>query len=322
MVQHILTASQFKDRELLGEIFSRANYFQEIHLLPKNDQVRKDARKKIRETLDDQSVGIFFYEPSTRTGSSFQRAVHNLGGEVIKSENAGQFSSAIKGESIEDSIKTMEKYAEIIILRHPEIGSASRAAAVSQVPIINAGDGAGEHPTQALLDLYTIQREIGTFDNLKIALVGDLLNGRTIHSLTQLLEVAQNTELFLVAPDPLQLPEKYRKMLQAKNIKFRETDSLAEVLPHADVVYMTRIQKERFGTDTALYEQVKNSFILGPEEVNKMQKDAILMHPLPRVNEISPEVDKLPQARYFDQVENGVYIRMSLLEHLAQAATT
>jgi aspartate carbamoyltransferase catalytic subunit len=322
MVRHVLTAEQFKDRELLGQLFSRADYFQEIDQLPQNDKIRKKARKEIRQILDDQIVATLFYEPSTRTHSSFKAAASKLGANLDSSDNAGQFSSAAKGETIEDTIKTIGSYVNIIVLRHPEIGSAARAAAVSRVPIINAGDGAGEHPTQALLDLYTIQREIGTFDNKKIALVGDLLNGRTIHSLTQLLEVAKKPELFLVAPEPLKLPEKYRKLLQAKNIKFRETDSLAEVLPHADVVYMTRIQKERFGTDLELYEQVKDSFILGPEEVNKMQKAAILMHPLPRLNEISPEVDNLPQARYFKQVQNGLYLRMSLLEHVSQNSPT
>ena len=317
MIQHILTATQFKDRELVESLFSQARHFQEIDQIPKSD-IKKIAQRQTCQILDGQTIATIFYEPSTRTRFSFETAIHKLGGTVISSENAAQFSSAIKGESLEDSIKTIGQYADMIILRHPEIGSAARAAAVSRVPIINAGDGAGEHPTQALLDLYTIQKELGSFDNKKIALVGDLLNGRTIHSLTQLLEIAKGTELFLVAPNPLKLPEKYRKMLQAKNIKFRETDSLAEVLPHADVVYMTRIQKERFGTDLELYEQVKDSFILGPEEVNKMQKAAILMHPLPRVNEISPEVDNLPQARYFNQVQNGLYVRMSLLEHVSQ----
>lgn len=324
MPNHILSTRQFTDRGLLEEIFSEAKRFQDIDHAPDGKsaatrKLQKDARRAMRQILDGDIVATVFYEPSTRTRFSFEAATQKLGGQLLTSESAGQFSSAIKGETIEDSIRVIAGYANMIVLRHPEIGAAEKAARVSPVPIINAGDGAGEHPTQALLDLYTIQRELETIDNLRIALVGDLLYGRTIHSLTQLLEVAKDPHLYLVSPEQLRLPGQYRAMLKAKGIQYTETADLSSILPEVDVVYMTRIQKERFGNDIDLYNKIKDSFIMGPEEVDRLRDHSILMHPLPRVNEISAEVDASPKAAYFRQAQNGLYVRMSLLSGLAEA---
>lgn len=321
MPSHILTTRQFTDRGLLEEIFSEAKRFQNIDhpTTPTSRRMQQGTRQAIRQILDGDIVATVFYEPSTRTRFSFEAATQKLGGQLLTSESAGQFSSAIKGETLEDSIRVIAGYANMIVLRHPEIGSAEKAARVSPVPIINAGDGAGEHPTQALLDLYTIQRELNTIDNLRIALVGDLLYGRTIHSLTQLLEVAKNPQLYLVSPEQLRLPGQYRAMLKAKGIKFTETADLTSILPEVDVVYMTRIQKERFKDNPDLYDYIKDSFIMGMDEVEQMNDKAIIMHPLPRVNEISTDIDNTSKAAYFRQAQNGLYVRMALLSGLAEA---
>ena len=212
-------------------------------------------------------------------------------------------------------MRIISGYSDMIVLRHNEHGAAERAAKVSPVPIINAGDGDGEHPTQALLDLYTIQKELGHIDNFKIAMVGDLLYGRTIHSLIYLLSLSHNVELFLVAPRELKLPQKYKSFLNSRKIKFSESDDLESVLSKVDVLYMTRIQKERFSS-ARLYERVKNSFVLNKKLLDKLNKRAVIMHPLPRVNEISREVDDDKRAAYFRQAKNGLYIRMALLSFL------
>jgi len=238
-----------------------------------------------------------------------------LGGQVISTESAGHFSSAIKGETLEDSIRIISGYSDIIVLRHPEVGAAERAAKVSLVPIINAGDGSGEHPTQALLDLYTIRKELGRLDDFKIAMVGDLLYGRTIHSLIYLLSISHNIEVFLVSPRELKLPEKYKSFLEKHKIKFSESGNLENIISKIDVLYMTRIQKERFSS-SQLYERVKNSFVLDKKLLNKLCKEAVIMHPLPRVNEISQDIDSDNRAAYFRQARNGLYIRMALLNLL------
>ena len=238
-----------------------------------------------------------------------------LGGQVISTENAGHFSSAIKGETLKDSIRIISGYSDIIVLRHPEVGAAERAAKVSLVPIINAGDGSSEHPTQALLDLYTIRKEIGRIGDFKIGMIGDLLYGRTIHSLIYLLSLGHNIEVFLVSPRELGLPEKYKSFLEKHKIKFSESDNLGSILPKIDVLYMTRIQKERFSS-SRLYERVKNSFVLDKALLNKLNKRTVIMHPLPRVSEISREIDSDNRAAYFRQARNGLYIRMALLNLL------
>lgn len=301
-MKHVISVKQFLDKELLDKLFARAAEFSTMPLA------------EYPQPLQHLTLATIFYEPSTRTRLSFETAIQNLGAHLISTENAGQFSSAIKGETLEDSILTISTYADAIVLRHPEVGAAEKAAAVSRVPIINAGDGAGEHPTQALLDLYTIQQCLGKIDGSKIALVGDLLNGRTIHSLLQLLAI-YDVELQLIAPPSLRLPEQYITLLKEKGVKFTEHDSLDDVIESVDVLYMTRIQKERFKLIED-YMAVKDSFILTLPTVQKMKKDAIIMHPLPRVNEIDTAVDADPRAKYFDQVKNGLYVRMAILDHL------
>lgn len=309
MPKHILTTRQFTHRDTLEGIFSQAEKFQ--------DQMEKcTITGQLRQHLNEKIVATVFYEPSTRTRFSFEAAAHKLGAQVLTSESAGQFSSAIKGESIEDSIKVISGYADMIVLRHPDIGSAERAAKVSDVPIINAGDGAGEHPTQALLDFYTIKKELGTIDDLKIALVGDLLNGRTIHSLVQLLSVAKKPKLYLASPRQLKLPQKYLDALKTYNIPYKETDDFNSVLSDSDVVYFTRVQKERFKETPELYEEIKDAFIFDKNSLDQMKPNARLMHPLPRVNEITTDVDADPRAAYFRQAKNGLYTRMALLKML------
>jgi len=258
-------------------------------------------------------MAAVFYEPSTRTRFSFESAMKKLGGDVITTESAGHFSSAIKGESLSDSIRIISGYADVIVLRHPRRGSAKLASQVSSVPVINAGDGTGEHPTQALLDIYTIEKELGRLDNISVAMVGDLLNGRTIHSLLILLSLYENIRFYFVAPSQLALPDEYQQYLKKKRIEFMEVQDIHEVLDKVDVLYMTRVQKERFKSDYD-YQQLKNAYILDTSTLKRLKNTAIIMHPLPRVSEISLEVDMDKRAAYFRQAKNGLYIRMALLQ--------
>jgi carbamoyl-phosphate synthase/aspartate carbamoyltransferase/dihydroorotase/carbamoyl-phosphate synthase/aspartate carbamoyltransferase len=237
--------------------------------------------------------------------------MQRLGGQVIPITQGVQFSSVTKGESLEDTIRTLEQYADVIVLRHPDIGSANRAAEAANVPIINAGDGAGEHPTQALLDLFTIQDELGTVDNLKIAMVGDLRFGRTVHSLTKLLALFK-VSLRYVSPDILRIPMNILNPVIDAGIDARETNDVSEVIEQCDVLYVTRVQKERF-TDMTEYEGVKSYYEITPELMQLAKEKMIVMHPLPRVGEISSAVDSDPRAAYFRQVKNGMFIRMALL---------
>jgi aspartate carbamoyltransferase catalytic subunit len=303
-MQHILSTQQFLDKRTLAGIFRLADKYE-----------RLDALGKSPRTLRDRVLACVFYEPSTRTRFSFESAMLKLGGQVVSTESAGYFSSAVKGETLEDTIRIISGYADAIVLRHSEQGAAARSARVAGVPIINAGDGNGEHPTQALLDMYTISKEIGRTDNLKVGLTGDLLYGRTVHSLTYLLSLGKNIELFLVSLKELRLPETYRKFLTTHNVKFHETESLADAIPQVDVLYMTRIQKERLPSEE-MHARVKDAFVLTPALMHNLGKKAIVMHPLPRVNEISAEVDSDPRAAYFRQARNGLYIRMALLSML------
>ncbi len=263
------------------------------------------------DLLKDYTLACVFYEPSTRTSSSFISAMVRLGGKVIPITEGIQYSSVSKGESLIDSMLTLEQYCDVIVLRHPEIGSSATAAKYAKVPIINAGDGAGEHPTQALLDLYTIKSELGTLDGLKVAMIGDLRNGRTVHSLTRLLS-QYDVSLRFVSPDTLRLPLDLMNDLIDKGVKVRETNKVADVIENADVLYVTRIQKERF-SDLAQYEEVKNYFEITPELMEQAKQKMVVMHPLPRIGEIHYKVDRDPRAAYFRQVQNGLYIRMALL---------
>lgn len=273
--------------------------------------------KKPDKCMKDKIMASLFYESSTRTRFSFESAMLRLGGGVISTENAKDFSSASKGETLEDTIKVMNNYTDIIVLRHYEIGAAKRAASVSQVPIINAGDGAGQHPTQALLDVYTIRREIGHLNGIKIAMIGDLKNGRTVRSLTYLLSKYKDVEIFFVSPWGLKIGEDIKKHLNEREIKYEELDKLESAIKVADIVYQTRIQKERFSNPVE-YEKYKGVYIIDKKVESKMKPDAIIMHPLPRVDEITIEVDDSPKAKYFKQTYYGLLIRMAILKYIVK----
>jgi aspartate carbamoyltransferase catalytic subunit len=260
-------------------------------------------------------MAALFYEPSTRTRLSFEAAMLRLGGQTMGTDNAREFSSAAKGETLEDTIRIVSGYADAIVLRHNEEGAAKRAAAVSSVPVINAGDGPGQHPTQALLDLYTIRDDLGHIDGIRIAMVGDLANGRTVRSLTYLLSKFSDIRICFVAPPQVAMRKDIKDHLDEHKVPWFETQDLDVVLPQVDVVYQTRIQKERF-TDEASYRAVKGVYRIDASTLARMSKEAIVMHPLPRVDEIAPEVDSDPRAAYFRQARNGLWIRMALLERL------
>jgi len=264
------------------------------------------------DLLKGKILANLFYEPSTRTSSSFTAAMERLGGSVIPI-NEVRYSSVSKGESLADTVRTLECYADVIVLRHPEVGSAALAAEYARKPVINAGDGVGEHPTQALLDTFTIFEElgVGVVDGLTVTLLGDLKYGRTVHSLARLLTM-YDVKLNYVSPDILRMPEEVMTEVGEKNIPQYVSDSLDEVLSETDVLYVTRVQKERF-ENPAAYEEVKNAFVVNPEIMKSAKKDMIVMHPLPRVSEISMEFDEDPRAAYFRQMEYGLYVRMALL---------
>ncbi len=263
------------------------------------------------DLLKGRVLACLFYEPSTRTSASFIAAMERLGGSVIPITQGVQFSSVSKGESLPDTIRTLEQYADVIVLRHPEIGAAQIAADAASVPVINAGDGTGEHPTQGLLDLFTIRQELGTIDKLKVAMVGDLRYGRTVHSLTRLL-MQYDVSYRFVSPELLRLPMALMNVLIDRKMKVRETHDVADVIENADVLYVTRVQKERF-SDPAQYEEVKDCYKITPEIMQRAKPTMALMHPLPRVGEIDTAVDSDPRAAYFRQVKNGMYVRMALL---------
>ncbi|MCO6450031.1 MAG: aspartate carbamoyltransferase [Caldilineales bacterium] len=296
--QDILSVRQFS-REKLSYIFGVAGEMETL--------VRRFGSADL---LSGKVLANLFYEPSTRTASSFMAAMVRLGGRVIPI-NEVHYSSVSKGESLPDTIRTLECYTDIIVLRHPEMGAAQIAADYARKPIINAGDGVGEHPTQALLDLYTITRELGKLDGLKVAMVGDLKYGRTVHSLTRLLSL-YSTDFYFVSPDILRLPADMVAEVRARGHRAIEVEDVHEVIGEADVLYVTRVQKERFN-DLAVYESVKNHYVVDPELMTAAKEKMVVMHPLPRVGEISYGVDRDPREAYFRQMENGMFIRMALL---------
>lgn len=300
MPRHIVEVGQFS-RNDLEFLFDRADAMRDIS--------QPDQR------LAGRILATIFYEPSTRTRLSFESAMLRLGGSVISTENAREFSSAIKGESVEDTIRIVEGYADAIVIRHYEQGAAARAASVASVPVINAGDGPGEHPTQALLDLYTIRHALGRTDNLRIALVGDLRYGRAVRSLAMLLTRSAGIELVFVSPAEVSMGDDVRLALTKAGIPFRDESDLKHAVGDVDVVYQTRIQKERFASEDA-YKRNKGIYIVDEETMTELPSSAIVMHPLPRVDEISPAFDTDPRARYFEEAHNGVYVRMALLETL------
>ncbi len=255
-------------------------------------------------------LATLFYEPSTRTRLSFESAMHRLGGSVISTPDGRHTSSAVKGETIADTVRTVSGYADVIVQRHPAIGSASEAARYATVPVINAGDGAGEHPTQAILDLYTMRKERGALDTLNVVMVGDLKYGRTVHSLIQAL-CLWNANVTLVSPDELRMPVDLMGELNANGAQIYETDDLEQAARSADIVYMTRIQKERFA-NLADYEALKGKYVIDGDFMQR-HPNTTVMHPLPRVDEITPEVDSYENAAYFRQTQNGLYVRMAVL---------
>jgi aspartate carbamoyltransferase len=260
--------------------------------------------------LKGKILATLFFEPSTRTRLSFETAMQRLGGGVISMASA-ESSSAAKGESVADTAMTVAQYADAIVIRHPRIGSAKEAADAASVPVLNAGDGAGQHPTQALLDVYTIYKELGSLKNLRISLAGDLKNGRTVHALVEILSL-YGAKMHFVSPGLLKMPEEITSTLRSKGIEIVETEDLAYSASQTDLLYMTRIQKERF-SDLSEYERVKGSYIVDAKFLAGIKKHIIILHPLPRVDEIHSEVDNYAGAAYFRQVRNGVYIRMALL---------
>ncbi len=300
---HVIEAQQF-DVDLLNAIFTTAREMEQV------------VRHYGSNILGRRVMASLFYEPSTRTRLSFESAMTRLGGAVLTTESAQEFSSASKGETLEDTIRVIAGYSDVIVLRHFESGASQRAADVSEVPIINAGDGAGQHPTQSLLDMYTISREIGRLDSISIALVGDLSNGRTVRSLCYLLAKYPNPKIYFVAPDIVRMKGDIKEYLTRQKIEFSEVENLHHIAGEVDVLYQTRIQRERFGDNLEHYEKARGKYIVDESVLRCMRDDAIVMHPLPRVDEIDPAVDADPRAAYFRQAHNGLYVRMALLKML------
>jgi aspartate carbamoyltransferase len=275
------------------------------------DQFAKELKKRDSiPLLKGKILATLFFEPSTRTRLSFETAMLRLGGGVIGMGSV-ESSSVAKGETLTDTIRTVSQYADLIVLRHPQIGSAKVAADVSSVPVINAGDGAGQHPTQALLDIYTIYKELGSLKNLTVSLVGDLKYGRTVHALVELLSLF-GARLYFVTPESLRMPEEITLHLREKGIEVLESNDMLKAAKESDLIYMTRIQKERFG-NLMEYEQVRGSYVIDKKFLENLKKKVLLLHPLPRVDEISSEVDDYPGSAYFRQVQNGIFVRMALL---------
>lgn len=296
--KHILHGNQFS-KEDLDKIMQVADEFEQGL-----------EKGQTYDLMKGKVLAALFFEPSTRTRLSFESAMLRLGGGII-SVASGATSSAAKGESIGDTALTVSQYADVIVMRHPQIGSAGEAAEVATVPVINAGDGAGQHPTQALLDVYTIQKEIGRLDGIQVSLVGDLKYGRTVHTLVELLSL-YDLGLRLVSPESLKMPADIVSNLKERGLEVIETDNLVEAAADSDLLYVTRIQKERF-SDVNEYERLKGAYVIDNTLLEKVKEGVAIMHPLPRVDEIATEVDSYKGAAYFRQVRNGIFVRMALL---------
>lgn len=295
---HTILSQQFTP-EFLKEVFELA------------DKIRANP-KEYQDALRGKVVATLFYEPSTRTRLSFESAIAKLGGAVISTENAREASSASKGETIEDTIRIISMYADMIVMRHYEDDASLKALATVSVPLINAGSGRSQHPTQALLDVYTIWRERGTVEDLEVSVVGDLLNGRTCDSLVYVLAKFPGNTFNFVAPDNCSLKEGLKEHLEENKVEFKEHKAIEDIIETTDVLYMTRVQKERF-EDEKEYEKAAGKYILSKGLVERMKKDAIILHPLPRVDEIAVEADLDSRAKYFEQAQNGLWVRMALL---------
>ena len=283
----------------------------EINDLIKVGEDIKKNKAKYAEKCKGKQLATLFFEPSTRTRLSFESAMLSLGGNTLGFSSA-QSSSTAKGESIADTIRTVSSYVNIIAMRHPQEGAATIAATSTKVPVINAGDGTNRHPTQTLTDLMTIKAEKGKLSDFCIGMCGDLKYGRTVHSLVAALSRYENIKYVFISPKELKMPEEVLNILKQKNIEYSEVESLEGNIPNLDILYMTRVQKERF-KDEQQYERLKDVYILDKEKLKNAKKDLIILHPLPRVNEIAEEIDNDPRACYFKQVENGKYIRMALI---------
>ena len=284
---------------------------EQLALLDLADRMEADPAP-YAHLCDGRILATLFYEPSTRTRLSFEAAMLNLGGHVLgfPSENV---SSASKGESVADTIRVVSCYADIVAMRHPKEGAPLRASRYSRIPVINAGDGGHQHPTQTLTDLMTIRRRMGRLDDLTIGLCGDLKFGRTVHSLIKTMARCKNIRFVLISPEELRVPDYIVKdVLEANGIPYQETRSLEESMSELDILYMTRVQKERFFNEED-YIRLKNSYVLTKEKMGLAKPDMAVLHPLPRVNEIALDVDDDPRAAYFEQVQNGVYVRMALI---------
>lgn len=281
-----------------------------LHIL---DVAREFEQNKSQTFLSDKVIACIFFEPSTRTRLSFETASNRLGARVIGFSDAAN-TSVRKGESLKDTIKMVSNYVDLIVMRHPLEGSARYASEIASVPVINAGDGANQHPTQTLLDLYTIMETQGRLDNIDINMVGDLKYGRTVHSLLQALSHFSPSFTF-TSPTELEMPQEYKEFLNEKKIPFRETTELEQYLNDTDILYMTRIQQERF-TDPVEYEKVKNVYSLNKSMLGSVRGNMRILHPLPRLQEIANDVDETPYASYFKQAENGMYVRMAIISYL------
>ena len=268
--------------------------------------------KEVSEELKGKLLALMFFEPSTRTKMSFETSMKRLGGECIGFENSGS-SSVSKGESIADTAKMFEGYSDALVIRHELEGVSKFISDIVDIPVINAGDGAGQHPTQTLLDLYTIKKEIGSIDDLKIALIGDLKFGRTVHSLSNALTLFNNVKIYLVSPKELKMPQEVLIDLNKTNVEYEEVDNIESVIDDVDVLYVTRIQKERFA-DADEYEKTKGAYIINKKMLEG--KDLIVMHPLPRIDEIDTDVDDTKYNKYFTQAANAVPVRMAILKTL------
>lgn len=294
MLKHVLSAGQYT-RESLEEVFDLASKI-------------KQNPEKYSKAIEGKIVATMFYEPSTRTRLSFETAVLRLGGQVISTENASANSSVKKGETLKDTVRVLQNYADAIVIRHSDVNSAIDAESVASVPILNAGSGKGEHPTQALLDMYTIREKRGKIDGVKVAILGDLVYGRTIHSLIKLLALYNDVEIYGLSKKDFMLPQEYIDFLKEKNINYTICNSFNDIPKDIDVMYHTRIQQERFEGDFG-----KEEYIINKEVLSNFSENTIVLHPLPRTGEISEDIDDDPRALYFEQAGNGLYIRMGLL---------
>lgn len=288
--------------------YSKEDY---LHILDLAADFEKNPNQRL---LEGKVVASLFFEPSTRTRLSFETAINRLGGRIIGFSDAGS-SSVSKGETLHDTIRMVSNYVDLIVMRHHLEGSARYAAEVADVPVINAGDGANQHPTQTLLDMYSILKTQGTLDNINIFMIGDLKYGRTVHSLLMALSEFEKPIFNFIAPEELAMPEEYKLFLKEKGIRFFEHTEINENINHADIIYMTRVQKERF-MDPIEYEKVKNVYILRNNMLNDTKPNMRILHPLPRINEIHPDVDKNEKAYYFTQAKNGVYTRQAIIAHI------